>query len=154
MTHIFTRMLLVFGLSLFLIGGVAAVPSEAATIKREDKLAEQVQPLHNKARVAVKAKALKKNACLTKFARKQAVAQATKQKMYHQDLKPILRKCNLRMVGENVAYGFTSAKSVHRAWMNSPGHKRNILNKKFKKAGFAAAKGKDGRIYWAVVFGS
>ncbi|BDI22078.1 CAP domain-containing protein [Herbiconiux sp. L3-i23] len=32
-----------------------------------------------------------------------------------------------RAVGENVAMGYSSGASVHQAWMNSPGHRANIL---------------------------
>nr|WP_322722336.1 CAP domain-containing protein [Streptomyces phyllanthi] len=41
--------------------------------------------------------------------------------------------------GENVAYGYTTAKSVMAGWMSSPGHKRNILNCAFKEIGIGLA---------------
>ncbi len=37
--------------------------------------------------------------------------------------------------GENIARGFTSSWSVVQAWMDSPGHKRNILTCSFKRIG-------------------
>lgn len=39
--------------------------------------------------------------------------------------------------GENLAEGFFSANSVHEGWMNSEGHRENILNKDFKEIGAA-----------------
>lgn len=51
-------------------------------------------------------------------------------------------------VSENVAAGQISAQSVMSSWMNSPGHKTNILNPSSKEMGIAHA-GK----YWAQVFG-
>ncbi len=39
--------------------------------------------------------------------------------------------------GENIARGQTSASSVVDSWMNSPGHRRNILNPKYIKVGIA-----------------
>ncbi len=39
--------------------------------------------------------------------------------------------------GENIAHGQTSAASVVKSWMNSPGHRRNILNPKYSKVGNA-----------------
>lgn len=33
-----------------------------------------------------------------------------------------------RYLGENIAYGYGSAESVMKGWMNSPGHRENILN--------------------------
>jgi uncharacterized protein YkwD len=40
-----------------------------------------------------------------------------------------------RPAGENIAWGFNSAPRVMTAWMNSPGHRRNILNCSFRYIG-------------------
>jgi uncharacterized protein YkwD len=40
-----------------------------------------------------------------------------------------------RPAGENIARGFGGAPEVMTAWMNSPEHRRNILNCKFKYIG-------------------
>ena len=37
--------------------------------------------------------------------------------------------------GENIAAGQRSAAAVMDSWMNSPGHKENIMNNRFKKIG-------------------
>lgn len=37
--------------------------------------------------------------------------------------------------GENIAQGYSSAEAVVNAWMNSPGHRANILNAKFTQIG-------------------
>lgn len=37
--------------------------------------------------------------------------------------------------GENLAYVFPTEKAVVRAWMNSPEHRKNILNKKYTDIG-------------------
>lgn len=37
--------------------------------------------------------------------------------------------------GENLAEGFFSADSVHEGWMNSEGHRENILSRKFQEIG-------------------
>lgn len=42
-----------------------------------------------------------------------------------------------QLIGENLAEGFFSPQSVHEAWMNSPGHKSNIINDKFEEIGVA-----------------
>ncbi|GBB85106.1 hypothetical protein RclHR1_11690003 [Rhizophagus clarus] len=44
---------------------------------------------------------------------------------------------NWWMAGENIAYGFTEKEEtkVMRAWMNSRGHRANILNRKFTHFG-------------------
>ena len=44
--------------------------------------------------------------------------------------------------GENIAMGQPTAASVMNAWMNSPGHKANILSKNFTEIGVGIAKDK------------
>jgi len=49
-------------------------------------------------------------------------------------------------IGENLAMNFTSAESVHNALMQSPSHKKNILNEKYSDIGLAVVSGKiDGK---------
>lgn len=43
--------------------------------------------------------------------------------------------------GENLAIDFTEAESIQSAWMNSPGHRANIMNKSFQEIGIGIAKG-------------
>ena len=51
-------------------------------------------------------------ACVDRYAEQQAARMAAERRMYHQDLGPILRACNLSAVGENVAYGYPSGSAV------------------------------------------
>lgn len=48
---------------------------------------------------------------------------------------------NYMMAGENLAVNFSQAEDVETAWMNSPGHKANILNKNFQDIGIGIAQG-------------
>lgn len=41
--------------------------------------------------------------------------------------------------GENLAYGFDSSEQTLVGWMNSPGHKANILNTNYTEVGFGIA---------------
>ncbi len=43
--------------------------------------------------------------------------------------------------GENLAMGFIDAETLHNAWLNSPLHKANILNKNYTEFGTAIVKG-------------
>lgn len=43
--------------------------------------------------------------------------------------------------GENLAVDFVEAESVDRAWMNSPGHRANILNSNFQEIGVGISRG-------------
>jgi len=56
-------------------------------------------------------------------------------------------------VGENLALGdFSSSKDVVDAWMDSPGHRKNILSTKYSQIGIAAGRGDyKGRSTWIVV---
>ncbi|WP_286930117.1 MULTISPECIES: CAP domain-containing protein [Aeromicrobium] len=97
-------------------------------------------------------KKLKYQKCIDRYAQRQANRMAKKRKIYHQDLGPILRACDLSRVGENVATGFTSPKANVKAWLKSPGHRRNMLNRKYTRLGIGVAKA-GGRTYTVQVFG-
>ena len=56
--------------------------------------------------------------------------------------------------GENVAAGYPSATAVVAGWMTSPGHRANITSANFTEMGAGLALGKNGRRYWAEVFGA
>lgn len=53
---------------------------------------------------------------------------------------------------ENVASGQHSVEEVMQAFMNSPGHKKNILNPEMRHCGFWVEWGGDGREYWTQLF--
>lgn len=54
--------------------------------------------------------------------------------------------------GENIAWGQRSPEEVMQGWMNSPGHRANILNSKYTKIGTAYYIGENGRGYWVQLF--
>ncbi len=56
-----------------------------------------------------------------------------------------------RYAGENIAYGYNSAKAVMTGWMNSSGHRANILSKNFTKIGVGYYE-KNGVKYWTQFF--
>ncbi len=57
------------------------------------------------------------------------------------------------MWAENIASGYASASNVMTGWMNSPGHKANILSKNSKSIGIGCFE-IDGRYYWVQCFGT
>lgn len=93
------------------------------------------------------------SSCVDSYAEAQAARMAKAKRMYHQDLMTIARACRLRMVGENVAYGYTSGQSVTAAWMASPGHRANLLQRDYRLIGVGAVKASNGRWYVSQVFG-
>ena len=54
--------------------------------------------------------------------------------------------------GENIAWGQKTPEQVMEAWMNSDGHRANILNSKFTKIGVGHYKNAFGTSYWAQLF--
>ncbi len=56
------------------------------------------------------------------------------------------------MRGENIAFGSVSPEDVMVVWMNSEGHRKNILNGDYTTIGIGCAM-IDGRYYWAQCFG-
>lgn len=57
-----------------------------------------------------------------------------------------------RTAGENIAMGQTTPEQVMNGWMNSPGHRANILNSSFTQIGVGVAKNSSGRLYWTQQF--
>ena len=55
--------------------------------------------------------------------------------------------------GENIAYGQQTPAAVMNSWMNSPGHRANILNCGFHAIGIGVAF-RSGVPYWTQDFGS
>lgn len=96
---------------------------------------------------------LRTKACVQKYAVRQAKKMANAEKMFHQDLGPILEDCDLSLVGENVAYGYTTVGTLLKAWMDSPAHRANILEPRYRQLGVGARKSDDGTWYVAQVFG-
>ncbi|MEO3749818.1 CAP domain-containing protein [Streptomyces sp. B6B3] len=55
--------------------------------------------------------------------------------------------------GENIAMGQADAAAVMEAWMNSEGHRANILNCDFRTIGVGVYTGEDGGPWWTQDFG-
>ena len=57
-----------------------------------------------------------------------------------------------RSVAENIAMGQPHSRSAVRDWMNSSGHRANILNRGHRRIGAAAYRTPGGTIYWCQQF--
>lgn len=113
----------------------------------------QVIRIVNRKRVAHGCRKVGERLTLRKAARRHSARMAAAQNLSHQlPGEPSLgvRVTNAgyhwSMVGENIAFGQTTARSVMRAWMRSPSHKANILNCRFRHLGVGVAF--DGSYYW------
>lgn len=57
-----------------------------------------------------------------------------------------------RGAGENIAWGQKSPEAVMNAWMNSDGHRANILDKNFTTIGVGYYQNANGTNYWSQLF--
>jgi uncharacterized protein YkwD len=93
---------------------------------------------------------LKFNDKLNKASQQWAIQMAKTRNMSHGDPGSRMRAVGYNYItfGENIAAGQQSPEEVVKAWMNSPGHRANILNKNYIDTGIGW---KDG--YWCQDFG-
>jgi len=54
--------------------------------------------------------------------------------------------------GENIAFGYTSAVDVVRAWLDSPTHRRNIFNPHFTETGVSVRADHSGTLFFTQTF--
>ena len=130
---------------------LTAAPAPAAT-PAEVKYGNKIINVVNNIRDRHDRVELRKNRCLQRFANKQAARMANQRRLFHQDLGKIQRACGVGFVGENVARGNITANQMVGLWMNSPGHRANILFRQYRLTGVGARRG--GGQWWAAqVFG-
>jgi len=66
-----------------------------------------------------------------------------------------LRDCGYSSgVGENIAFGPSTADEVFQSWLNSDVHRRNIEDPKYSDIGVGAVTAASGRTYWTQDFGA
>ena len=112
-------------------------------------VAQQVAVQLNQQRAANGLGALALSPTLTASAEWKSLHMAFYQYFDHSDpAPPVARSAGQRMVdcgytnpgiGENIAEGFNTPSSVMDAWMNSPGHRANILTGAFNHGGVGLA---------------
>jgi len=118
--------------------------------------ASEVLRLVNVERAKAGLPALTTNSTLTAAANKRA--QEIKQTFSH--TRPNGTSCftvlgeygvSYRTAGENIAYGQKTPQEVVNGWMNSPGHRANILKSSFGKVGIGVYQS-GGVYYWTQLF--
>ena len=119
----------------------------------------QVVALVNQERQAAGLAPLRVNARLSEMAR--AKAADMRDNNYFSHNSPVygspfdmMRTFGIRFTsaGENIARGQQSPESVMRAWMNSPGHRANILDPRYDQIGVGFVQGSRGATYWVQAF--
>jgi len=120
----------------------------------DSDIVQQLLDLHNEYRKRTNLPPLVLNEKLTNAAQKHSKWMADHSKMDHSENGVSVGRrvenegYSWQMIGENIAAGYTSPHGAFAAWINSPGHKANILNPNYKDVGFGMVQG-----YWTADFG-
>ena len=96
-----------------------------------------------------------RDATLDRIAMDQARAMAAKDDLSHDALGPFNRRVAPTGAGraaENIAYGYDNFEKTLGQWIDSSGHRKNLLLHNASRVGIASAKNASGkRTYWAMV---
>ncbi len=138
---------------------------ETTHLRDSGAVREEMLALVNSARKKAGLKTLRLNSVLHKAAQAHAEDMLARGYFAHESpsgttVRERSRKAgyNWAAVGENIAFGQTSVDEVMETWIDSPGHRKNILSRNYTEmgVGLALGKGPDGKyqILWVQNFGS
>lgn len=128
-----------------------APPATTGSVTARQDLAGAVAAATNAQRTAAGLKPLAYRSCSVPAA--WAVHMASAGSLTHNSMMTVLSSCGgTTTAGENIAAGYTSVSAVTSGWMNSPGHKANILNANFKIISVGVAQAANGTYYWVEDF--
>jgi uncharacterized protein YkwD len=128
-----------------------APPATIGSVTARQDLAGAVAAATNAQRAAAGLKPLAYRSCSVPAA--WAVHMASAGSLTHNSMTTVLSSCGgTTTAGENIAAGYASVSAVTSGWMNSPGHKANILNPNFKIISVGVAQAANGTYYWVEDF--
>lgn len=140
-------------------GTVKPGNSETETVSSVNSMEKQVASLTNSKRKAAGLGNLTLDSQLSKLARMKAEDMA--KKGYFSHTSPtygsafdMMKKYGVsyRTAGENIAKGQKTPEAVMNGWMNSSGHRANILSSTYTHIGVGYAKDSKGNTYWVQIF--
>jgi uncharacterized protein YkwD len=123
---------------------VLAAPALAASAA---ELISQFRAQHSEGKVTG-------DATLNAIAQAQATAMAAKETLEHEvagSFTSRVARANAGRAAENIAYGYSDFPRTLKQWIDSSGHRRNLLLHGASRVGVANAKSAGGRTYWAMV---
>ncbi len=127
----------------------------SSNLSYEQKVVELVNIERQKAGLP----ALKMDSAISNVARAKSKDMAVNNYFAHQSptygsAGDMLRQFGIKWSawGENIAAGQRTPEIVVNAWMNSPGHRANILSSNFSKIGVGYETNSSGRPYWTQMF--
>jgi uncharacterized protein YkwD len=147
----------VISLLVFAVFGSLVWVAAASEVRTSSSVEESIRDCANRERRERGMRTLKHDPALDSAARLHARRMLSKGFFAHQDpagdgpADRVKRFAKRRyvIVGENIAAGFDSTGATCRGWMNSPGHRANILRSSFTRvgAGYASGESEYGRYY-------
>ena len=138
MSRILFAVLLFLPLTFYSPAALAASPAE---------LISDFRLKHGEGRVTM-------DSTLNRIALDQAKAMAAREKLDHEVLGSFNSRVAPARAGraaENIAYGYDSFQKTLGQWINSSGHRKNLLLPKASRVGVASARSPNSRTYWAMV---
>jgi uncharacterized protein YkwD len=142
----------------FAFVGLAGSSPASAGPSYADRMESSVVSYTNQKRVQRDRRAVRGNACLDRMAEGWARHLAETNTLTHRRLSRVLSQCDRSYVSENLAKypvssGMTAAEVARgtvKAWMQSPGHRRNLLSYKPRVTGVGVARSSNGNA-WIIV---
>jgi uncharacterized protein YkwD len=139
-----SALLLLFGLTVAVCSSAIAQPTPARPIEMISNYRLQ----HSEGKVT-------SDPVLKRIAQEQAQAMASKDILDHGVLGPFnsrVASSGSGRAAENIAYGYDSFAKTLDQWIESAGHRKNLLMPGASRVGVASAKSPTtGRTYWAMV---
>lgn len=147
-------------LAILCFASLPALMSQESTAFKLTDDEKAILDMTNAARKQYSLPPLLPNATLTKAARAHSLNMASQKKMAHElDGKTPFDRITaagykFSRAGENVAYGQgqVSIQEIFEGWMNSEGHRKNILSREFAEIGLGLGVNGDEK-YYTQVFG-
>lgn len=132
-----------------LIVGVTAFAGPSVKGAETENLADNIIILTNQERAKVGAERLYENSVLDTAAQKKLEDMFSKNYWDHTGPNGETawdfisgEHYQYEVAGENLARGFKSSSDVVKAWMESPTHRKNLLNERYQEIGIAVGSGK------------
>ena len=130
------------------IAGFLLLGAPATAAESPAELISSFRLKHGEVRVV-------RDATLDRIALEQARAMAAKDNLSHDVLGSFARRIAPARAGraaENIAYGYESFEKTLGQWIDSSGHRKNLLLHNASRVGIASARDASGkRTYWAMV---
>jgi uncharacterized protein YkwD len=150
---------------------VSLTGGSAHAVVRVSVYSQQILEQTNGVRAKFDRPKLALNSCMDGYADSWAKHLATQKKaLVHRSsasLQAIMKKCGLRSIGENLAFGYPDGRSVVGRstdkvcssscskvnWMTSGGHRANQMNAAFRGIGVGAWRDSNDRYYSVALYG-